>query len=299
MTIQLDFEFDNRAHESIAYVGGDEDTALYRVRMVRDDSPENPFEAWDGHWPMLAHYDRHTREYGDVPCPIACLTDGQIVRHQRAIAAAIDGYGSDTWHAMRDECLENQRYYGGPLVDHLRDYLSDALSDISHAGDKFSAMAEIYAIAGIPALATCSTGYCQGDYSELLIVAPWDVARGFGWNKAQWKRPAPADLESQAELYGYWAWGDVYGYICERRDNPESNWEDLPDFGASVWGFYGDNPHKSGLAEQAGDAIASDIRQRRKARLSKLAELIKSRVPLAIRAMILGAPEYAVAGEAN
>lgn len=297
--IKLSFDYDGRANESVAYVGNEE-TALYRVRMIQDCSPENPFTAWDGHWPMIVDHGRRNggaTEYGDIPCPLSCLSDGQLVRHAAAIAKALD---CDI-DAIRADCREEQLderargYRSIRMADWLRDEFERALGDVSDS-DKLATLEALFDIAGIPCLNTCSQGYSQGDYADLLIVAPWETAKAFGWNKGKWRKLAsnPADMEGQADLYGAWAWGDVYGYVCEFRPDPESEWEELEEHGSSVWGFYGDDPAKSGLAESAAAHIEWDMRQRKESRFSRLAELIKARVPLAIRAAILGAPEFAM-----
>lgn len=301
--IQLSFDYDSRANEAIAYVGGDEETAPYRVRMVQDCSPENPFTAWDGSWPMIVDHGRRNggaTEYGDIPCPIGEMTNGQLVRHQAAIVAALGDVASNGWHewslaADLAEWLQDNRADYASKGDALREYFTDALGDVSDS-DKLETMAALFEIAGIPALSTCSQGYSQGDYADLLIIAPWETAKAFGWRKSKWRKLAsnPTDMEAQADLYGYWAWGDVYGYVCEFRASPADEWEELEEIGSSVWGFYGDDPAKSGLAESAIAHLEWDMRNRRQSRFAKLAELIKARVPLAIRAAILGAPEFAM-----
>jgi hypothetical protein len=56
-----------------------------------------------------------------------------------------------------------------------------------------------------------------------------------------------AGMESAIELYGQWAWGDVYGYTCEDESGE--------DVGHGCWGFYGSDHNKSGLLESAQDQI--------------------------------------------
>lgn len=97
---QLAFDYDAQRNESLAYIGGDDASdATFRVRMIQDVDASNPFENEDGHWPMIVDYqDRghHFTEYdkdkgkgAGVACPLARFTDGQIVRHQKAILAAL------------------------------------------------------------------------------------------------------------------------------------------------------------------------------------------------------------------
>lgn len=297
--MELDFDFDSRMNESVAYVGDN-----YRVRMVRDECPQNPFEEWDGHWPMIVRYDRSEKEYGDIGNPLNYFTDGQIIAKQGAICEALGDDCAHHCYPARDIASDLAEYKTDYRAEYvkgregmaalLRDYFSEAIDTIER-GDRFDVLESLYHLAGVPALSTCSQGYCQGDYSELLIVATPEAQKAMGIRKGH---DFALDMEGQADLYGFWAWGDVYGYICEWRASPEDEWEELEEIGASAWGFYGDNPDDSGLAEQASDAIAYDMRQRRKARWQRLAELIKARVPLAIRAAILGEPEFSIAGAA-
>jgi len=90
-------------------------------------------------------------------------------------------------------------------------------------------------------------------------------------------------LESDAKLWGAWAWGDVYGFVIESADGAE-----LPgDCLDSCFGFYGDDFAWSGLAEAAAESLSYIRKERRERRLAKLKELIRARVPLATRAAIL------------
>lgn len=306
---QLSFDYDSRANESIAYHGGDDETAPYRVRMVQDCFPENPFESWDGHWPMIVDYqDRghNFTEYDKAPGasvddPLARFSDWQLIRYQAAICEALgDDCAHHCWPArsIESDLAEYKRAYRSEYVKGragmaalLRDYFSEALGNVSDS-DKLECLSSLYDILGIPNLCTSSHGYSQGDCAELLIVATPESLDKFGWNKA---RRGAADLaqalEAQADLYSAWAWGDVYGYIVERapldpQEREDSDaWEEID----SCWGFYGDNPEKSGLAESALSAIEYDKRARKAARLGKLKELIRANAPLAARQSILAA----------
>lgn len=303
---QLSFDYDSRANESIAYHGGDDETAPYRVRMIQDDSPENPFKSWDGHWPMIVDYrDRghNFTEYDKAPGasvddPLARFSDWQLIRYQAAICEALgDDCAHHCWPArsIESDLAEYKHDYRAEYVKGragmaalLLDYFREALGNVSDS-DKLECLSSLYDIIGIPNLCTSSHGYSQGDYAELLIVATPEAASQFGWKAKRPMEAVKADMEAQAALYSAWAWGDVYGYIVERAPHdPEERedsdaWEEID----SCWGFYGDDPDQSGLAEQALDAIEYDIRRRKEARLAKLKELLRAKVPLEARQSIL------------
>lgn len=315
MQMQLSFDYDSRANESIAYYGGDSDSAPYRVRMVQDICPENPFESWDCNFPMITDYQNRGhdfREYDNckgaaIDSPLQRFSDWQIIRFQRQILAALSDNGAAYYYSaltgarlssVQEDLEHHKRAYRAEYVSGragmaalLRDYFSEALSCVSDS-DKLETLSALYDLIRIPNLCTSSSGYSQGDYAELLIVATPESLEKFGWDKA---RRGAADLaqalEAQADLYGAWAWGDVYGYIAERapldpQEREDSDaWEEID----SCWGFYGDNPEKSGLAESALSAIEYDKRARKAARLGKLKELIRANAPLAARQSILAA----------
>lgn len=95
-------------------------------------------------------------------------------------------------------------------------------------------------------------GYRQGDYADLLIVATPEAIEEFGCTDPV----TVEDLQSQAKLYGAWAWGDVYGYIVERVFvDPEDDEVYVTEELDSCWGFYGSDFDWSGLEEAAMSAV--------------------------------------------
>lgn len=264
MHTKLHFDIYPGSNDAIAYYNGDDETAQYRVVVEHDDCPENPFESWDGHWPMIVdYYDRrhNFRTYDSAPGPaidkpLDRYSDGQIIRHQKAIAAALGGNNARYYNTLTGDY---SRTMAEQFADDVADYRADfdtmadckrylfeqALEAISDS-DKLEALAALYDIIGIPALCTSSHGYSQGDYAELLIVATPEAQAQFGWKpNSRTMEQFKSDMEAQAALYSAWAWGDVYSYSIERRDGEEWCWLDC------CAGFYGYDHEKSGLAEQA------------------------------------------------
>lgn len=251
------------------------------VRAVRDESPENPWDAWDGQPPLIVYNDRNLEELGDVPNPLSDMSDSFIARNWRALCKIFD--------QSPDSAQERKADYGFfRIADAKRELLDEWLDDIrpgrysGHAGDYMTALGELCELRGWPSLSTSSHGYSQGDYAELLLIFSPAYAKEIGraWPRsAKAKAEARKSLEADAKLWGAWAWGNVYGFAIESADSDG----DCLD---SCFGFYGD-PDESGLAEAAAESL-SYIRQKRKAkRLAKLKELIRARVPLAARAAIL------------
>ena len=311
--MQLSFDYDARSNEQIAYVGGDAGDAPYRVRMVQDCSPENPFTAWDGHWPMIVDYQDRGHNFTEydkckgaaVDSPLDRFSDGQLIRLQGKILNILSDGGRAYYYSaltgarlasVADDLADHKKAFRSQYIDGragmaalLRDYFSEALSNVSDS-DKLETLSSLYDLAGIPNLCTSSHGYSQGDYAELLIVATPEAMAQFGWKAKRAAADIAKDLQAQADLYSAWAWGDVYGYICERapldpEDRGDSDaWEEFD----SCWGYYGD-ADKSGLAEAALAAIEYDKRTCKARRFGKLKELIRANAPLAARAAILGA----------
>lgn len=248
--------------EQHAYVGD------YRIRAIHEDGPENPFESWDGHWPMAVRYDRTTKFYDKmagkaISDVLDRFTPASLVFNQKHIAAAIGPENlDDVRYHMGDVQLED----GDPPkwitdAEVLRDWFGDGLDGVADR-EKFDVWEKLYELLGIPCLNTSSRGYCQGDYTELFIVATPEAQKEIGCDPDKIEE----SLEAQAKLYGYWAWGDVYGYIVEKFEPDEDgedehnevtgNWEEIPD--GSCWGFYGDDFAESGLEEAALECLPDD-----------------------------------------
>jgi hypothetical protein len=70
--------------------------------------------------------------------------------------------------------------------------------------------------------------------------------------------------------------GNVYGFITEDKNGEQID---------SCWGFYG-NPERSGLIDDAKNAIDCEIERVRKSKQSKVKTLLKNNVPLEKRELI-------------
>lgn len=226
--------------ESIEYKG-------LRIVIYTDDSPENPFTAWDSQPPLLTYsgtrygsataYNGAPEDWADVVNLLPDAAWEKQVRLNFYHAHLADKY---TLH----ELAEYLRDFGdirSAYLEMLRDAYDNTPDGWSSASEWMDKATEILTAHGIPAVSTQVNGYCQGDSALCLAVAAPEWVQRVG---------APAEsltaqLEGACELYGWWAYGDVYGYRVETEDGKEV------DSISGCWGFYGPDHAKSGLLENA------------------------------------------------
>lgn len=244
--------------ETIEYKG-------YKIEVAQDDSPENPFEAWDCEPPLVTYYGgRHgyAKSYQDAPetigdvvamLPAACFKRGQRVALIKATLNC----------TMREFASAKGEFY-----DDTREAFANMVSEQVGAKPEgwrsaiewFEMAESLLQWAGIECVNTQSNGYSQGDSTLVLAIASPEWLKGTGIKPEHVK----SSLQASVDLYGAWAWGDVYGVqsihkIETGEDGDESEGEKIED--ASCWGFYGRDFEKSGLMEHARGAIDYAIKQ--------------------------------------
>lgn len=261
----LNFTYDNTLDCEVAHHNG------YRIKAERDEYPENPFTAWDCNWPIsVRSSDRGGKPFTDyeekfagpsVREPLRFFNDDQLV-HWQVHLAKMFGYAGvrELLDAREDD------FDGGNSTEPLPAYCTDAealrrvfwaeMEDVADS-DLFERCVEMFALLDIAAYETQVTGYSQGDWAQVLVVAVPAAVKEFGCTEP----PKPADLEYTAKLYGYWAWGDCYGYVIERpaevdEDGDVIEWEQIDD--GSCWGYYGSDHEESGLADAAREALPDE-----------------------------------------
>lgn len=276
--IKLSFDYDSALNCQVAYVPG------FRIRAVQDSDAENPWNAWDCQAPLLVLSDRSIQEYGDIPNPIGQMRGSFIARNWKALAAIFD-QSADAAREYKTD-WEYDR-----IADARRDLLEEWLSDAKGGSlsDYMNINESLFALMGWPVYLTTSRGYSQSDWAELLLVYTPAHALACGIKfprSAKAKAAAVKSLEADAKLWGNWAWGNVYGAVIDAWEGGESDGRLVEHAIESCWGFYGD-PDESGLADFAESTIDAIRSQRKAARLAKLKEIIRARVPVAIRADIL------------
>lgn len=248
----------------------DEERAEYRgyvIRAVRDDHPSNPFKDWDCNWPIIVRASDGFTEYCEqenVANPLPYFNDAQLVHDQRAIAKV---FGFDAIDAAMEAYVTDEPVKRCTDAAVLRDLFDQMFEDVSDS-DKLDKTAELFTLAGIKAISVQRNGYCQGDWAEVLVVAPPDTCLRFGCVS----EITDATLEATADLYAAWAYGDCYGYVICRPRTPEPDPDADPDDEDnaaeieleeldSCWGYYGADHEESGLAEAAIEAVDGFFRQ--------------------------------------
>jgi len=254
-------------HETIDYRG-------FEIKIQQDQCAENPWQNWDGMTPLMAcsgRGDVSTYDSGDgIASFFDHVSDSWISRHWRKIAAILNVSESD----CDSDCQSERDAYDASLGCVRKCYFEGILEGLAPsyytgARDYLDALESLYTLAGIAALSTYASGYSQGDYTTILLVAtPAHLAR------CGIKTATIDSLESDASLFAAWSFGDVFGFSIEDKSG---------EYIDSCWGFYGSNHQKSGIFEQAESAIDWHITAQRKQRVSRLKTLIRNRVPLAMR----------------
>lgn len=181
---------------------------------------------------------------------------------------------------------EEQRYSGDTLSGARSSAFIDTLHNMraetwGHGIDYLETLRALYRLAGVPAETFERNGYCQGDSVYGLIVMTPEWAETVGAPHAKGKPDMAAcerDMASQADVYGAWVWGDVYGFTVT---GPAADSDD------HLSGFYGSNPMDSGIADAIAESINGASSHALKSRLRRVKELVQARVPLMNRQAIL------------
>lgn len=240
----------------------------FTIEIIPDDSPENPFEAWDCNPPIAVYSDRNITEYatqyGNVNS-VPTLTREQIKANLKEI---LDLLGYTSVFGLR----ELRRYTDTDIADAINDGLSDFL-DNEYTSDRLKHLESFWQMAGIPALLKTVRGYSQGDYAEVLAVATPEFQKACGNEKDFWDNPE--SLKPSIELFGDWCFGNVYGYTVTDSEGDDTD--------MSRWGFYGDYDNEYGALSEAKSAIDHHIAYTEKQRTESLKSLIRNRVPLSYR----------------
>lgn len=93
-----------------------------------------------------------------------------------------------------------------------------------------------------------SRGYSQGDYVEgIAFVTKERYDKRCGRTDKPWKEAAQECIDKEVDCIGKWMWGDVYGYVLEKKvrfkkvyeseekeDEDDYEWEHV----GSCWGYY-------------------------------------------------------------
>lgn len=294
MTDKLVWDYDQSSGEHHAIVKRNYQT--YRIRAVLDQMPSNPFLDGDMNWPIVvrspdSRHDLHTYLFGEESngskFDMDMFSDTALIHNQIHIAKLLKwrvGEAIEAYCTGLEEEWSDRKYCNDPGL--LRDAFEQVVAD-QDMSRQLEIHEELFKLAGWPTYRTV-TGYSQGDWAEVLVVATPEAVEKFGTDiehfrteakampeirtidPARWPewiedKAAELMLATTAKLYGWWAFGDVYGHIVERRcvgesfdddDGTDEEWEELPD--GSCWGYYGPDHDQSGLEESALGCIPDE-----------------------------------------
>ncbi len=255
----------------------------FRIEVAQDENAENPVDDWDGEPPLMAHGgSRHgrTTSYNGAPedwrdlvelLPASCFDRIRRVDLVKQIFVTPEKMSLKEFAGIVRDLGGDVR---GALVEALNDCFNESPSGWRDAIEWMETAETLLTFAGIPCLQTQSNGHSQGDTALLLVIATPE------WLALTGVKPedAKAQLEGTAELYGAWAWGDVYGVSRitapvtpeEAEDGTEGR--EIED--GACWGFYGRDHEKSGLMEHARTSIDWHLEQMEQTALNEPACLI-------------------------
>ena len=217
------------------------------VRVHRDEYPQNPFADWDCEPPIIVAYAErrgmHLCSYGESD-ELPHLDRPTVLKHWREMLREMTY--TATFGGLRELVRDQYRYYDGRVDRNIAGAFAEHYAE-SCASDKLKLLETVYGWLGIPCYFGVTTGYSQGDYAEVLAVATPE------W---QTKVGAPDDslveqCRNAVKLYGYWAWGDVWGYTIETRGGEHID---------SCWGFYGDDLETTGMLAAADEKYHDALR---------------------------------------
>ena len=243
-------------HEAIDTI----EAGRYRIDIYRDENADNPWEEWEGCVPIMVKGGRNFRSHDYGASDAFAFPHNLYRRHKRAL---LNVFGIEAQ-------VEGRRFQ--PTPDELETELHEAITDAIR-GEDFDQLEAVADIIGLPCLNTSSCGYSQGDYVEILAVWPKE------WGARNRPKATPdqirEELQSAVDLFGAWAWGDVYGYVVTDTLTGDEV--------GSCWGYYGTDHEKSGLLESARDeakhAESSELERHNK----RLKSYIRNRMPLTTR----------------
>lgn len=203
----------------------------YRLRIVHDSDAENPFTSWDCEPHLVYEYGRESINGNKdevITFIESKLTQGMLKRYSKKLASILD---------VSEDC-------------NFDDRCSEISYELQRANVK--QLSQVCEVLKINHKYYTSTGYSQGDYSDVLIICTDKFYETTGANKENENEI----LESASKLFDAWAWGDTFGFILEKNVNFKKVYEDGTSEDSeewqqldSCWGFYGSDFKTNGISE--------------------------------------------------
>ena len=215
----------------------------YKIRLLCDNNPDNPFEEWDG-LPALM-YDSGRDGCGDFSkgeidkylCDY--FNFNQIMRHQKKILNLID----NNYLNIDVKNAENADEKVDLIYNELEDFIRESIDNKV----KFCEAFNILHYSGT------ARGYSQGDWADVFILPTPEFYKITGIDPKKHKKE---DLKSTFDLFENWAFGDVYGFIIEGKKEYIKTYQDGStesghewEFVYSCFGFYGSDWDENGMIE--------------------------------------------------
>ena len=244
----------------------------YRIRICRDDYPSCPCKDWDmlgvhlfnsgSRLSEASNYEEifysNDHSLADAVCELACkyvpqkkfieyinkYCDSLRFRYDRSdhmwyleqYFKTIEHNGSH-WYEM-------QNFTPDEVKDDIRGELSESLDEEDFIYLLTNCQSEI------AVHEWSSSGYCQGDYVEGFSYCTKErFIKHYGGPAKDWQKRAVPAMESEAECIGKWMWGDVIGFVLEKKvrytkayedseraDEDDYDWEEVD----SCWDYYCD-----------------------------------------------------------
>lgn len=230
-------------------------TKTRRVRIVADRDPIDPRE-WDCAGRMICWHsgynlgDKHDyRDPVNFPEELACEADVDLEEE-------LDRLKNDIWDRLYNRAHDANNSDPFNYAERL---VSPRISTLIE-----KAVRDGYVILPLYLYDHSSITMRTGSFS-----CPWDSGQ-VGWivcdNETIEKEfngnreLAEKVLQAEVKVYDQYLTGDVYGYIVEETDDPDSDDWEVTD---SCSGFYGSDIRENGMADHLGDeltALAEDAK---------------------------------------
>ncbi len=256
--------FNQLNYKNMSYLLETREIGDYRISVYQDEDAGCPCTEWDLLGVYFWDYTEHgfnrglSRGCSDVDADNAEEALKRLVCKyvpQKKIIDYINSHCED--YCMSYDKSEHMWYlenlYGGKWYTHdkyspydikFRDY-RDELCDILEEDDFASLLRDCKDIAFYE---WSPSGYCQGDYiSGYAYCDKERFSKYCDTNTQNWRKRALDMFESEIKCIGLWLWGDVKGYVLEKKvpyrkvfteigREPEDDydWEEVD----SCWGEY-------------------------------------------------------------
>jgi hypothetical protein len=224
-------------------------TKKLRLKIWHDVDVENPFTAWDCEPEVMV--DSGRSNFNDY-------SDGKI---ENFIKNRL------TFEVVKPE-INNLAEIVEEYLEDYEDYTEEELASYLVYNINFSDIEQVTKVLELfelPHLNYTSTGYSQGDWANVLIVATDEFFERTGANRDRME----VILDGSKNLFDAWAWGDVFGFTVEEgtpvevvnRETKEVVREEIDwEFKDSCGGFYGRDFENNGMLDYLPEELEEELK---------------------------------------